>query len=352
MSDLSLRVPVSLTPTAESRSSLPKVYLVVLNWNGSSDTLACLDSVAGLTYPNFCLVLCDNDSRQDDLRQLLAGLERRFAQIHQFSDRPQHGWPRLQDLGRSTIALLHTGGNLGYAGGMNAGMRFALDQGDADYVWILNNDTAVAPGALDALVQRLQQDEGIGICGSSLIYHGDRAKVQALGGASYQPWRGRSAALGAFSAVCDIPQDPSAVERRMDYVVGAAMLVSKAFLDTVGPMDERYFLYSEEHDWAHRGRQLGFRLGWAPGSVVFHKHGATIGTAASGGSALSLFYLYRNKALFTARHHAWRLPVVLPWLAWDGLKFLLKGHPRKAVAAWRGLLAFPTMGRFPAGKSH
>lgn len=326
--------------------SVARVYIVVLNWNGAADTLACLDSVAGLEYSNAQTVVCDNASRPVDLNRLRAGLAQRYPAVHELTDRPQGGWAKLSDAGRGTVVLLHTGGNLGYAGGMNAGVRFALDQDDAAFVWVLNNDTAVDRAALDALVRRMQQDQRIGICGSSLIYYGDRAKVQALGGASYQPWRGRSAALGAFSAARDIPRDPSGIEARMAYVVGASMLVSRAFVDAVGLMDERYFLYSEEHDWAYRGRQLGFRLGWAPDSIVFHKHGATIGTSASGGSALSLFYLYRSKALFTMRHHPLRLPLVLPWLAWDGLKLLLKGHPNKAWAAWRGLLAFPRLGRF------
>ena len=73
---------------------------------------------------------------------------------------------------------------------------------------------------------------------------------------------------------------------------------------------------------------------------------ATIGTAASGGSTLSLFYLYRNKLLFTARHYPTWLPSALVMLTWEGLKFALKGHPGKAWAVWRGLAAALGRGRF------
>jgi GT2 family glycosyltransferase len=110
-------------------------------------------------------------------------------------------------------------------------------------------------------------------------------------------------------------------------------------MERVGLMDASYFLYSEEHDWAYRGQQMGFTLAWAPRAWVFHKHGATIGTASSGGSPLSLFYLYRNKLAFARRHHPWRLLTVAPMLAWEASKFALKGRPDKAKAAWRGLLA-------------
>ena len=140
-------------------------------------------------------------------------------------------------------------------------------------------------------------------------------------------------------AADEVPVTPAEVEAQLAYVNGAAMLVRRDLLERVGLMDERYFLYSEEHDWAHRSQQAGFRLGWVPQALVFHKHGATIGTASSGGSPLSLFYLYRNKLAFARRHHPWRLWSVVPMLTWEICKFVLKGHPEKAKAAWRGLLA-------------
>ena len=136
----------------------------------------------------------------------------------------------------------------------------------------------------------------------------------------------------------------------MDYVVGAAMLVSRRFIEEVGPMDASYFLYSEEHDWAHRGRQRGFALGWAPRSIVFHKHGATIGTSPGGGSNLSLFYLFRNKALFTARHYPALLPLASPFLLWESMKFVLKGNPSKGIASIQGLLAMPLLRHYRPSK--
>jgi GT2 family glycosyltransferase len=110
-------------------------------------------------------------------------------------------------------------------------------------------------------------------------------------------------------------------------------------------MDESYFLYSEEHDWAQRGRFF-FRLGYAPKSIVYHKHGATIGTNPSGGSALSLFYLYRNKILFAARHHPMLLPTVVASVLWEAFKFFLKGYPSKGWAVVRGVLASPARSSF------
>lgn len=305
--------------------SEPKICVITLNWNGSKDTIECLDSVLALKYENFEIIVCDNDSKKDDFQQL-------------------HDWCQVPR--RKPVILIPTGGNLGYAGGMNVGIRHALANCGAEYVWIINNDATLHVDALTEVVNRSVADPEIGICGSTLIYFHRREMIQALGGARYSTWRARSAAIGAFSSVADIPASPGEVENHLAYVVGAAMLVSKKLLDQVGLMDESYFLYSEEHDWAHRAALKGFHLGFAPRSHVYHKHGATIGTSSSGGSELSLFYLYRNKLLFAARHHPWTLPIALPSLVWDGLKLMLKGYPKKAFALWKGLAAAPTLGRY------
>lgn len=322
-----------------------RVYICVLNWNGAENTIDCMQSLLRLGDAEAHIVVCDNDSRPDDLQTLRAGLLDANPSLREYHAALAPDWP-VGPAHPQGITLVHTGGNLGYAGGMNAGIRFAMDQGDASHVWVLNNDTEVHPQALRAMLTRMGADDRIGICGSTLVYHGRRHMVQAWGGASYQAGRGRSAALGAFSEAAAVPSDPQPVESQMAYVVGASMLVSRRFIETVGLMDPSYFLYSEEHDWAHRGQQHGFRLGWAPDSIIYHKHGATIGTHASGGSTLSLFYLYRNKALFASRHHPKLLPSVICWLLWDVIKFGLKGKILKARAALRGVASFRSLRKF------
>jgi GT2 family glycosyltransferase len=323
--------------------SEPKVYVVVLNWNGAADTCACVDSLLQLTYTNLELVVCDNASQETSLIAI-----RKWAMSHPNGESiPFFGELDVRSARDSAmirghfakVSLLHTGGNLGYAGGMNVGVRYAMSRQDMDFVWILNNDTVVHEDALTELVARVEETPEIGICGSSLVYFDQRTKVQAFGGASYQPWRGRSKAIGAFSNISAIPLHSQEVEQDTAYVIGASMLVTNRFIYEVGMMDETYFLYSEEQDWAFRGRKLGFALGYSPRSLVFHKHGASIGTSPTGGSTLSLFYLYRAKLMFTMRHYTLLTPIVMFSLAWEGLKFVLKGKPDKAIAVGRGLAA-------------
>lgn len=320
---------------------MSRTIAITLNWNGAEDTLACVSSLLRSHEAPAQIVVCDNASRPDSWQSLLALGAMAHGDFMAFDSLEA----ALRHPERPGVVLIQTGANRGYAGGMNVGLRYALADPAMQYAWVLNNDTEVHPEALQELLKRVADDAQIGICGATLLLHHQRDRVQALGGASYQPWRARSAALGMGLAIDQVPVDPIRIESSLAYVNGAAMLVRRSYLEAVGLMDERYFLYSEEHDWAYRGRSM-YRLGWAPRAWVFHKHGATIGTASSGGSPLSLYYLYRSKLAFARWHHPALLCLVVPMLAWEASKFAIKGNFTKSKAAWRGLLGQPGMKPF------
>ena len=190
--------------------------------------------------------------------------------------------------------------NLGYAAGNNVGLRYAMAQENCDYVWILNNDTLVEPDALAELVKYMEIHHEVGICGSKMVYAWDRSRLQGYGGI-YHRWTARSEACVDVRKIGQI-----------DYVIGAAALVRRSFLEEVGLMAEDYFFYFEELDWAERARGK-YRLSCAPCSVVYHQEGATIGAcpnASEGKSMLSDYYMVRNRLLFTRRYHPFCLPTV------------------------------------------
>ena len=292
--------------------------------------------------PQTRVVICDNGSTDGSVASLAQALQARFGNAFCQIDRAALD-AVVHAPGDTRVWLIANQANLGFAAGNNVGIRFALRDPACSHVWVLNNDTEVAPDALAQALARMQADPSIGICGSTLVYHHDRRTVQALGGASYSCWTGRTRHLGAFGQLADVPLDGEHIERATACVVGAAMLVSRAFLDTVGLMREDYFLFYEEMDWATRaalpnpaGRR--FRLGYAPRSVVFHKEGASIGTAASGGSALSLFYLFRNRLRFSWRFYRRYTPVVLLCALVDVARLAARRRWPQAAAALRGVL--------------
>jgi GT2 family glycosyltransferase len=189
----------------------PAVAIVVLNWNGASDTIACLESLAELDYEPFGVIVCDNASSDNSIQLLQAWSVERLDTINdarQAAGKPAWRWRDLSgatsrtplsdpsaDGGPGVVTLIQTGGNLGYAGGNNVGLRYALAEG-YDFCWIINNDTELDPRALGAMIERMREDPNIGICGSTLVYFEQRDTVQCLGGSAFSDFKGRSTPIG------------------------------------------------------------------------------------------------------------------------------------------------------------
>jgi GT2 family glycosyltransferase len=313
------------------------VYIIVLNWNGAADTIACAESVLALEGTPFRLVICDNASADDSTSRVLdwaAGRAADGAQQRVLVELPNDraAWQHT-DFPEGAIVLIQTGANLGYAGGNNVGIRYALQQGDAEYFWVLNNDTTVSPHALTALVAKARSDPSFGIIGSTLLYHYRPEHVQVLGGCGFSSWTTRIAPVGWGKTAAEAAAvSESEVERQLDYVTGASMMVSKAFIDDVGLMQEDYFLYFEEIDWAERGRRSkahSWKLGFARDSVVLHKVGASAGT---GESTSSTRFFYASKIRFMKRFYRSRLPLTVLIVLAQAVKSLLNGGPRHALA--------------------
>lgn len=322
--------------------------VVLLNWNGWRDTLPCLESLLAATPQPLRVVVCDNASRDNSIAEIsnwalqhvgAAGFARLSAAEAAASDVAG----RLQGV---SVVLVENGANLGFAGGNNPGIRLALADSACTHVWVLNNDTVVRPDALGRAVEHMQANPAIGLCGSTLLYFDEPDKVQAFGGACYSRWSGRSRHVGAFLPAAQVPVDGRAIEPELSYVIGAAMLASRAFIEQVGLMRDDYFLYYEEIDWATRGAGR-FSLGYAPQSVVLHKEGASIGTAASGGSPLSVYFLFRNRLRFSWRFHRPFVVTVFYFSLLDVMRLVVRRRWPQVRAALRGLLQ---LGRPPASK--
>lgn len=307
---------------------MSRVYIILVNWNGWRDTLECLESLVLLNYPDFRIVVCDNGSTDDSslqIRQWMHDRPERFAVYARLV--ADNGGNGDED---TPLVLINTGSNLGFAGGSNVGMRYAMAQGDNAYCWLLNNDTLVEPDALSWLVARMQEDKSIGICGSTLRLYHDRQRIQALGGGHYYRWIGLPWHYGRFSRwPGTVPRQPA--ESRMNYVEGASMLVSRQFIEQIGLLCEDYFLYFEEVDWALRagGR---FKLGYAPNSVVYHKVGSSIGTSSHPArkSFTCDYFNIRNRILFTRRFYPRALPLIYLVLSSEILIRLLYGKWERA----------------------
>lgn len=335
-------------PTLNSNGE-QRAYIIILNWNSWQHTIECLESVARLTYSNFQVVVCDNASSDGSIdyikswangeqeilpntnptiRTLIEPLVRKPITFVEYSrEEAEHGGTVEEK--NVQLVIIHTGGNLGFAGGSNIGLRYALTCGDMEYVWLLNNDTVVCKDALTALVERMQMVPDAGICGSTLLYYDKPNCIQTMGGGRYNRWLGMAKDIGRYE---EYTEDITNQLVSLEYVCGASMLVSKPFLEETGLMSEDYFLYFEELDWALRGRPR-FTVTYAPKSIVYHKEGATLGTSskASSRSDLSDFYMLRNRFQITRKYYPHASATLYLWIPAMILNRIVRGQWRRAL---------------------
>jgi GT2 family glycosyltransferase len=322
---------------------LAKTAIVIVNWNGWRDTLECLESLLRMDSPDYTVIVCDNGSSDGSLERIAAWA--RGAEPYL----PPDGGPlaaltvppvvkpvscRLYQRGAAEsggdvqddprLVLIQNGANLGFAGGNNTGLRYALRRGGFDYCWLLNNDTVVKPDTLACLINRLRERPGAGLCGSTLLYHDQPERVQALGGAAYNKWFGLSRHIGEGQAVATCKMVEPTVEARLDYIMGASMLATREFLLQVGLLNEEYFLFYEEIDWALRAKGR-FQLAYASRSIVYHKGGRSTGSGpqSPSRSETAEYYALQSRLRFTREHYPLCSGTVLLWIGLSFIRYLL-----------------------------
>jgi GT2 family glycosyltransferase len=243
---------------------LPSVTTVVLNWNGLADTRECLGSLRSADYANNRVLVVDNGSREDEASALAA----------EFGD---------------FIEIIRLPENWGFAGGMNAGIKRALELG-SDYVLLLNNDTIVDPTFLSGLVESVRDLRDLAAANPKTFFYGQPRTIYSTGG-SVSLWRGVARQIGRGKT------DEGQFDKRArrDYADGMCMLIPASALWTVGLLDEEYFAYWEETDWCYRAREKGLRCYYIPNSRIWHK------AARSQAPDARFHYLYRRNALLFVR---------------------------------------------------
>lgn len=316
----------------------PHVAIVILNWNGWRDTLECLGSLTQQDYPNASIIVIDNastDGSPEYIRDWPLSSGRNHVGRNFVI--PERDWASDRPLALQAhdFVFLQAATNGGFAAGNNKGIRLALAAG-AQYVWLLNNDTAVAPAALSALVRCAELDVTVGMCGSLLVYYDSRDRIQACGGVRFDYWRGTGTELGQ-----GLNPQQTEVARVLDqpltYISGASLLARAGMIAEIGMLEERYFLYFEEIDWATRASS--WRLSVALDSIVYHKEGASIGTSTRGrASPLAQYYRNRNLLLFYGRFHRCKIPIAIARVLRELVRQIRLDDRHLARVTWRALI--------------
>ncbi len=218
--------------------SHPYVITVILNTNRRDDTLACLESLLANSYPNHKAIVLDNASTDGSVEAIRASFP--------------------------AVEIISLTKNEGYAGNNNVGIRAACEQG-ADWVFVLNEDTILAPACLEQLVRAGESDSRIGIVGPLVYHHDEPGVIQSAGGELGPHWEARHIAQN------EADRGQFAAPHRVDWISGCAILVRRAVIDQVGMLDTKFFYYWEEVEWCLRAGKAGWSLLHVPAAKLWHK---------------------------------------------------------------------------------
>lgn len=213
-------------------TNFPKVYVVILNYNGGELLRNCLASLQKVVYPNFSVIVSDNDSKDDSLKMV------------------RENFPES--------IILENKKNLGFAAGNNVGIRHALENG-ADYVLLLNQDTEVEPDFLEKIIDAGEENPKIGILSPLIFWKRDSGIWYSGGRINWLTMKSthenRMVSGTPFST---------------GFITGCSMLIKKEVLEKVGMLSENFFLYWEDADYSYQVKMAGFSNLVVPESRIYH----------------------------------------------------------------------------------
>lgn len=294
----------------------PLVHVLVINWNGLEHLEACFVTLTQSKYKNARHVLIDNGSTDDSV-----------------------GYVRNRFGDDARIEILEAGRNLGWSGGNNLGIRHAMDAG-AKYIFLLNNDTAIAPDAISKLVEAAELNENLGALAPKMVLFNEPDILNSVGVECSIIGNGWDRGLGRL----DQPKWNRAGE--VLGVCGGAMFIRRAALDRAGLLPDDFGIYLDDLDLSMRIWNAGYTIRSCPAACVRHKFSATMG---EGTRARQKYYLNtRNRFRLVLRNFPTRhAPMIVASLIHGELKAvgraMLDGETWRVpmhIRAWFSAIAY------------
>lgn len=184
--------------------------------------------------------------------------------------------------------------NLGFAGGNNLGLKKAK----GDYIFLLNNDTEIPAGCVEAMVDAMETNQKIGLLSPLLLYYDQKDLIQYAGYTTMNYLTARNENIGSFEKNTGQYDNKN---YETGFCHGAAMMCRKADLLKAGLMEEAYFLYYEELDWCEKFKNIGKQIWFTGNTYVYHKESISVGKE----SAIKTYFMTRNRMLFIRKNTGW-----------------------------------------------
>jgi hypothetical protein len=284
------------------------VSVIITVWNQVEHTIACLETIAQQDYGDLSVLVVDNGSTDDTIQQVS-------------SNHP-------------SVEILMLPENLGPTRGYNTGFRHALEQG-TDLVFLLNNDTLLAPNCISELIKEVRKSPDIGLVMPKIYYADDPNRIWSIGGKENK-WNyevQRPAENKIDNGQWDEPAD-------IDDAPFTAVLLTREVLEKVGLPDEGFFLYYEDRDYSRRMQDAGYRLRLAPAAHMWHKVSMSSGGS---GSPSERYWMARSGVQFFQKNVGMRSRwfIVIPWRTASALRTTFRlarqGRFDSIKAYWLGL---------------
>lgn len=287
---------------------------------------ACLDSLLASRAEIARVVITDNASND-----ATCAVIRDWAKANNVSlseaEAPLHQAPE------TWLTLLHAPVNGGFAYATNRALEALLADPAINLFWVLNPDCIILQDTA-AKYREAGRDQNFSLMGGRTLFEGHSGKVQTDGG-RVSRWTGvcESVNWGVPSESATFPEAAS-----LDFITGANCVASRRFLEEVGLMEEDYFLYYEEVDWAFRRSHLPLRL--VPEAQIKHHGGTAIGTGSVGRrpSPFANYFNYRNRMRFLRRYSPGALPIAMAYASAKAAQLAGRGAFDEAWALVAGML--------------
>lgn len=243
------------------------IYIILVNYNGYRDTIECVKSIERIKHNNYKIVIVDNASTNNSVEYIKNSLKE--------------------------CILIESKQNLGFAGGNNIGIKYAINNG-AEYVLLLNNDTLVETDFLDNMIASFENKENVGVVGCKIMYYPEKNII----------WYGSGKIdwfkfIGIHLGIKKIDKGQCDIEKEIDFMTGCCMLIKRDVFEKVGLLPEEYFMYFEDVDFCIKVKDAGFKIWYNPKAVVYHKVGLSSGGEES---AFAIECCTRNRLIFMYKY--------------------------------------------------
>ena len=246
---------------------MPLVYIILINYNGYKDTIECIKSLREIHYKNYKIIIVDNASTNNSISYLNQSLE--------------------------DCIIIESKDNLGFAGGNNLGIEYALNN-EADYIMLLNNDTVVEAHFLENMLNKFTEGNKVGIVGCKIMYFPKNNIIWYGGG--YIDW---FKFIGEHYGMREIDKGQCDEEKEIDFMTGCCMLIKKEVFQKTGFLSKDYFMYFEDVDFCVKVRDAGYKILYNPKAIIYHKVGLSSGGEES---PFAIKWGTRNRLIFMRKY--------------------------------------------------